>query len=59
MIKNHESQAAELPLEELAKYNERIFFDATIPTDEFSPLKQPQANHISPAELTGVLEHKF
>ena len=46
MIKNHESQAAELPLEELAKYNERIFFNATIPADEFSPLELPQANYI-------------
>ena len=43
----------------LAKFNESIFYDATITPDEFAPLASPIAHHITQQEITAVLDKHF
>ena len=48
-----------MPMAKFAKFNEGIFYDASIPPDEFTPLATPTHHHITQAELSAVLEKHF
>ena len=48
-----------MPIATFAKFNEGIFYDATIPPDEFTPLASPSRHHITAAELSSVLKQNF
>jgi hypothetical protein len=48
-----------MSLETFNDFNKEIFFDASLPKDVFSPLADAPTQHISPAELTETLAHKF
>jgi hypothetical protein len=48
-----------MPMSTFAKFNEGIFYNATIPPDEFTPLGSPSHHHITATELSSVLEQNF
>jgi hypothetical protein len=59
MLKHKDDTTIELPLQEFKEYNESIFYDENITPDTFTPLENAQAHHITPDELTTVLQHHF
>ena len=56
MLKSRATRDIDLPMTTFAKFNEDIFYDASINPDVFAPLTNPTLHHITPAELTAVLE---
>jgi hypothetical protein len=48
-----------MPMATFAKFNEDIFYDASIPLDDFTPLVTPTHHHITQVELSAVLEKHF
>ena len=59
MLKRKEGDNTELDPHTFQKYNKSIFYNADIPMDEFTPLKNDAENYITPAELINVLHHHF
>jgi hypothetical protein len=59
MLKRKNDEKAEISLQTFQKFNESIFYDATIPPDKFTPLTDVKANYITKEELTTVLQHHF
>jgi hypothetical protein len=59
MLKQKGSDATGLSLQNFQKFNEDIFFDESISTDTFTPLRDARENHITQQELTEVLKHNF
>lgn len=59
LLKQKEDTKFEIPLHTLKEYNESIFYDDKITSDTFTPLENAPASHITPAELTAVLQHNF
>jgi hypothetical protein len=59
MLKRKEEGNAELAPQTFQKHNENIFYNADIPPDAFTPLRNDAANFITQAELTSVIHHHF
>jgi hypothetical protein len=59
MLKSKAMRDIEMPIATLVKFNESIFYDATIAPDEFAPLANPTLHHITHQELTTVLAKHF
>ena len=59
MLKSKATEDIDMPIAELAKFNEKIFYDPTIAPDEFALLGNPNLYHITQQELTAVLEKHF
>ena len=51
MLRQKATKDIALSTSEFVKFNEKIFFDASIPEDEFTPLSAPPKFHISAGEL--------
>jgi hypothetical protein len=59
MIKTQSTQQTEMSLEALSDYNKSMFFDESIPLDDYTALTDATAHHITTAELTDTLKHRF
>jgi hypothetical protein len=59
MLKQTTQRDVVMPIATFVKFNEEIFYDATITPDEFTPLGSPYHHHITDAELSSVLEKNF
>ena len=59
MLKQKDSNPIEVPISQFTAFNKEIFFDEDIIPDEYTPLANPANHHISPTELTDILEHRY
>ena len=59
MIKSRSAQENDMSLEAFSKYNKSMFYDETIPPDGYTALADAAAHHITTAELTDTLKHRF
>jgi hypothetical protein len=59
MLKSKTKPPQDLPLDEFTQFNKDIFYDAAIPPDEYTPVRNAATQHITPAELTTTLTHHF
>jgi hypothetical protein len=59
MIKQKDTSAIEIQIEQFTKFNEDIFYDDDIIPDHYTPLTNPENHHISKEELTSILEHRY
>jgi hypothetical protein len=59
MLKTKAQEQVEISLQEFADYNTKIFYDATIPKDTYTPIQAAAEQHITAAELETVLKGNF
>ena len=59
MIKSRSAQENGMSLEAFSEYNKSMFYDATIPPDGYTALADAAAHHVTTAELTDTLKHRF
>jgi hypothetical protein len=59
MLKQKDTNPIEVTISQFTEFNRDIFFDDDIIPDEYTPLTYPANHHISPAELTDILEHRY
>jgi hypothetical protein len=52
MLKPAHSQNPDLPTAALAQFNRQIFFDESIPDEDYTPIIDKTANYITTDELT-------
>jgi hypothetical protein len=59
MIKQTDTSPIEVNIEKIIDFNKKIFYDDDIPPDTYTPLTSPAQHHISPEELTTILQQKY
>jgi hypothetical protein len=59
LLKNNGNESTDLPLQTFADFNKEVFYDESIPMDTFTPLTNAPQHHISPTELTDVINNNF
>jgi hypothetical protein len=59
MLKAKTASQTDIPTAEFIQFNREIFYDDTIPPDEYTPVPNAATHHITTAELTTTLTHHF
>lgn len=59
MLKQKDTSSIEVPIAKFTEFNQSIFYRDDIIPDSYTPLTHPASHHISPAELTDILDNHY
>jgi hypothetical protein len=59
MLKSKDQDLSALNLNEFTNYNRKLFFDPSLPQEQYTPVNSASIQYITPAELKNTLQHAF
>jgi hypothetical protein len=59
MIKSTRNQGTTIPTKKLTEFNRNIFYDSSIPEENYTQLTNNAENYITSEEVTEILTKKF
>jgi hypothetical protein len=59
MLKSAPAQNTDMPTAAFTEFNKKIFYDASIPEEKYTPVEKKEEQYISADKLAAVLAHKF
>jgi hypothetical protein len=59
MLKTKESDLGVLNLKDYTDHNRELFFDPSLPPEQYEPVISAETQHITPAELKSTLKNAF